>query len=456
MLLLVVDTLRADVLTPYGGGADTSPTLSRMADAGVVFEQCRASSPWTLPSMGSILTGLYPRAHGAGLVGIERCVNRRPEGKYGAAAPIPEEGTKANRLADDVATIASTFANAGYDTYLRSTNPYYSYGLSDDFERAERGSATAEKVVDWGLAELRKRDASRPYFMTLHFIDVHTTKLSAKGMQQDMALFEREGRPPLGAELRNWALYTDEREEFEPLLDDRFRMYQACARYVDRQIGRLLKSIERMDTGPLYVVFTSDHGEEFRDHWDVDIASGHTDPRRNWEKVLGIGHGQNLHQALTHVPLVVTGPNLPAGLRVSETVGLVDILPTLADLTGVELLAQTDGRSLVPVLAGAPSERPAYISESLAYGREKTAFYTSDGYVLIQPRSGAERPQLFDLARDPTETTDLYSAETDRARSMLDALKRWESRLASRQGERSVDDAETLELLQDLGYAGDE
>ena len=456
VVLLIVDTLRADILTPYGGPEELSSNLSRMADEGVLFENCRASSPWTLPSMGSIFTGLYPRAHGAGLVGIDRCVNRKPEGKYGTAAPIPREGKRANRLASDVATIATTFARAGYATYLRSTNPYYSYGLNEGFENQKKGSGKAAKVVDWGLSELRARDPSKPFFLTLHFIDVHTNKMNVNDMAQDLVLFEKAGRPALNSELRGWELYDDDPANFVPMLDDRFRMYKACMRYVDRQVGRLLSALEKMNVGPTYVVFTSDHGEDFRDHWDVDIESGHFDPRRQFEKVLGIGHGHSLHQSLTHVPLIVSGPGLPAGLRVPETVSLVDIMPTLCELTGVDALGATDGRSLVARMAGVETEALPYISESIAYGREKTAFFSPDGYLLIQPRSELERPQLFDLASDPTERRNLYDEERPRAKALLRELKRWEKNLASRQGESQIDDAESLQRLQDLGYAGDE
>ena len=450
VLLLVVDTLRADHLTPYGGDARTSPNLDRLAEGGTLFLDCRASSPWTLPSMASIFTGLYPRSHGAGLSGVERSLKTKTVGS------VPQEGVDPAGLRDGVETLAATFRRAGYDTFLRATNPFLSYGLEEDFEEVKIGFVEAEEVVEWGLERLRKSSGRRPFMMALHFLDTHAHKrLGIESLEQELDAFAEEGVAPLTADLRGWRKYDDDPASFRPDLDRRFRMYEVCTRYVDRQIGRLLEELEVLDLGPTYVVVTSDHGEDFRDHWDVDRASRHHDPRKGWEGILGIGHGHNLHGSVTHVPLIISGLGVPLGRRVERRCGIVDILPTLCELADLPLSSSVHGRSLVPLMHGdvAPA---AYIAESLAYGREKTAYFALDGMLLIEPQSDLESAQLFDTSVDSGEQHDLIAEQPERAAVLRAELEAFVAGAELGRGQEHTATGDILEDMRDLGYAGDD
>lgn len=467
LILVVVDTLRADVLEPWGGAERTGPTLAALAKTGAVFADCRAPAPWTLPSMTSLFTGLYPRSHGSRLHGLERNLWRYSKaGDYGLASDVPSKGKQPRRLPAEVTTLADVFRERGYATYLRATNPCLEFGLDERFETSHVAISRGDEVVDWGLDALARRDPERPFLLVLHFIDPHVSPDGFAGMEQDLAALAEPDRTPLENAHRQWSRYEDDPRSFRAELEPRRRAYEVCTRYVDRQLGRFLARLGGLALGPTYLVFTSDHGEDFRDHWDVDRASSHTDPRRQWNDVLGIGHGHNLHQAVTHVPLLITGPGIPAGLRLEQTVSLVDVLPTLCELSGIVPPPDLQGRSLVTLLAGHPDSPRPCLSESLAYGREKVAFYAPDGWLLVLPGSRGERPQLFDRSTDPREAHDLAAREPERVAALTAQYQRFAADLrppppaAEATSTDGIDarelDAEQRRSLQGLGYVGDE
>ena len=442
VLLFVVDTLRADRLGPYGGDPRTSPRLAKLLQEAVLFEDCRAPAPWTLPSMATIFTGLYPPSHGADLEGLERHLREE-------ALP--------SALADDVATLGTVFAEAGYETWLRGTNHYFTFGLEKGFEDVLIQNQPAGAVVDWALQRLERRDPQRPALLVLHFIDVHVpNKVGTTHGQEDLAVFEDPDLPPLRGRHRDFSyLRKVDPARAERFLANRLRMYDASIRYVDRQLGRIVNALERGSDRPYVVAFTSDHGEDFRDHLELDRRSGHFDPRRDWRDVLGHGHGHNLHGTLTHVPLVIRAPGLGPG-RVPERVGLVDVLPTLCELAGVPAPPGVQGRSLVPALRGEELEPLPYVAGSIAYGRDRRAYYSPDGWLYVHAESELERPQLFSLADDFEEHDDLSARRPEKVAELEAALRRFLAPLAVAEGRPPEADEETLESLRALGYLGED
>jgi len=394
LLLITLDTVRADRLGCYGYGRGTTPVLDGLAARGTLFEQASASSAVTPVSHASILTGLYPYH------------NRLRSLHGGAGYALPEEQrTLAEMLA------ARGFATAGFVSAFPVTRHY---GLDQGFQtwdqdfQSSAGAVVSERgVVDTGSAQ-RRADATTdralawldgrtggPFFAWVHYFDVHDPILL----------------PP--------AEYLARFAPASASHADRLRaIYDAELAFVDAQIGRLLDRLGELGLRDrTIVVVVGDHGQGLGDHgW--------------W------GHGI-LYQEQLRVPMIVAGPPPARAQRVRTSVRTVDLLPTLAELLQLDPPeAPLDGESLGAFLAGSRQlPRMAYsesINDLMAYDDSPRAgeslFAVNDGrWKLIAAREGgaSKRIELFDLSADPTESRNLAEARPDQAerlRRQLEAL----------------------------------
>ena len=315
LLLVVVDTLRADHLGCYGYHQPTSPNIDRLASDGILFKKAISNCSWTRPSMASLLTGSYPRQTG---VFKERF----------------------DRLPEDVVTLAEMHAAAGYTTCGVTANPNINsaFGFGQGFaswhdsdvgwgwmrgmdEMRDAGVRLgagaelppAEVVTDRAL-KLLQGACESPFYLQLLYIDPHTPY-----------------RPPASFE--------------HPLLEGAAtdsEWYDAEIAYVDREVGRLVDAVRTAHPDTLIVV-TSDHGEGLGDHPEVAGAAT---------------HGYTLYDSVLHVPLLFQHPALEGGRRVEEMVQLLDLVPTVAELLDLRLDPRVRGRSLVSALHGRPLDAP--------------------------------------------------------------------------------------------------
>jgi arylsulfatase A-like enzyme len=394
LLLITLDTVRADRLGCYGYGRGTTPVLDALAARGTLFEQATASSAVTPVSHASIFTGLYPY----------RTRLRSLHGGAGYALP-EEQRTLAELLA------ARGYATAGFVSAFPATRHY---GLDQGFQTFDQdfessGGAVVDErgVVDTGSAQ-RRADATtdralawldglgrEPFFAWVHYFDVHDPILLPP--EEYLARFV-----PAGASHK-----------------DRLRaIYDAELAFLDAQIGRLLDRVEELGLRDrTIVVVVGDHGEGLGDH-------------RWW------GHGI-LYQEQLRVPMLVAGLPPVRTQRVPTTVRTVDLVPTLVELLKLPPLeVALDGQSLGPALAGSRQRpRTAYsesINDLMAYADAPSAgeslFAVNDGrWKLIATReNGAtKRTELFDLRSDPAEAHDLSASrpeEAERLRRTLEAL----------------------------------
>ena len=398
IVLVVVDTLRADHLGAYGYKPPTSPTIDALAARGVVFDAAWGAAPWTLPSMMSIVTGRTPSAH------------RVENDGLGLAAGVP---TLAQALKDrGYATggfVSHIYVTASYG-FDRGFETFDDFGLTKPGYRLEGGmEPRADKVTDAALGWLRKQ-SGRPVFLLVHYFDPH--------WPYDPPAAERDRFPasyagPLDAA---WDSISKFQDPSVPLPDDyaaflRAR-YDGEIRFTDAQIGRLLAGLEKDGRGSRsFVVLTADHGEEFKDHGSI-------------------GHGRQMYEEVVRVPLVVAVPrgsgggspdnaadgSGPARRRIPAPVSGIDLLPTLCEIAGAAIPAGVEGRSLLPLLRGASpiDERPV-ISETVRLNAYRRAV-RQGGLKLIQVMD-ENRAELYDLASDPVEQHDLASSRPeDRAR----------------------------------------
>lgn len=432
IVIVSIDTLRADHLGCYGYRRPTSPNLDRLAAGGVLFRNAIAQAPWTLPSHMSILTGLYPSGHGA----------------------VSEE----HRLAPRFVTLAEVLQQEGYLTvgitdggFLGRKYGYQGFDRFDDggragprgwrdlnvppppagLEHVERGENRAAGVmVDKALRFLNRRRQERPFLLFLHTYQVHCpydpppewdrfSDPAYRGVVQIQGTCNFEPvKAAMGA------------ADYQHLVDK----YDGEIAYTDAQLGRLFAELEALGLDDTSVILiTSDHGENLGDHPHYPV-----------------GHAAELHDHTLRVPLILKAPGLRAGTVIDGQVESVDILPTLLDLFGLELPEAVDGVSLVEILGtGAREKEFAYSEEGPAHRMVRT-----DRWKLIVSRRGEY--ELYDLSADPGEQRDLLSTHREVARELRLQLEAWaaeqDRRLEGNAAEIVDRDAALEEQLRALGY----
>jgi len=362
VLLLTVDTLRADHLTPYGYERGTSPALDSLASGAVVFESAQASSSWTLPALASVMTGHYTSTHG--------CWKRR------------------SRLSPAFETLTEVLRDGGYDTACVVSHIFLArnYGLQQGFvhfdtafDRAEAHEDThvsSPRVTREGVAWIENKAGGEdraPWFLWLHYFDPHFKYVVHEGQE-----------PSFG---------TDGVED----------LYDNEILFTDRHIGRVLDALERTGLAPrTVVVFFADHGEEFDDHG-------------------GKYHGHTLHEELTRIPLIIRAPGVSAG-RVAHPVRTVDIMPTVLELVGLEVPEGLAGASLVPSLSGEVQDLPA-LAELRLFGtaHHYDSLVAGEWKLIVGREEG--RAALYQLSRDPNEQSDVAAAFPERVNELRERMR---------------------------------
>ena len=376
VIVVLVDTLRADRLGVYGYERPTSPVLDAFAEEALVFERCISQSTWTKPSVASLMTGLFPSEHQ-----VHRY--RTP-------------------LGDEFVTLAELLSERGYQTAgvvanLLVADPAQGYGQGfETFEMPEITNArlpypTADDVVDACLDRIAAA-GPEPLFLYAHLIDPHAPYAppepfrsafdrGVRGERDGFFLTEEEGHTADVATAEDWQHWSD--------------LYDGEIAFSDRELGRLfdgLRDAGRFDEA--LVVFLSDHGEEFFEHG-------------------GWMHNPNMYQEVVHVPLLVKPPaswELEVGTRVADTVMQIDVLPTVADVVGLEARDAWSGTSLLlRALRPAGSLPTIAYSEVQNHGHVRRAIFEGP-WKRIRADAPERVDLLFDLDTDPREREDLFDA----------------------------------------------
>lgn len=437
LLFIAIDTLRADHVGCYGYSLATTPTIDRLATEGTRFAQATATAPWTLPSFASMFTGLYPTRHGAGVHGPERHLQN--------SMPTP--------IAAEATTLGEHLRALGYRTHAVTSNPYLLLGMQRGFERFECRSMAADRVGALSRAWLSTQNGEEPFFHFVHFNDPHEPTDVADAFLRELGFGEEILRHPQRRALERWGegeSYLGQLEDVDAagqLLDAKLAMYDAAILQVDLEIGRIVETLRRRQLlHETLIVIVSDHGEEFLDHAARERERAE-DPRGIW----GIGHGHTLYEEQLRVPWIVRGPGVPAGLVVEQGISLVDFMPTLLGWLGQPLPAELDGRDRRAWIDDPERESLPALAESIAYGLDLWSWSRWPDKLIT--RRGEGMRELFELARDPFERTNLLPDEP--ADSLLAEARRkleWLAERAPAGGEAASLDPEALEGLRSLGY----
>jgi arylsulfatase A-like enzyme len=415
VVLIVIDTLRADKMSAYGFALPTSPELDQLAADGVRFATVISQSSWTRPSIGSMLTSRYPRS-----VGIYDEKLHKLDGRFDTlaeslkAAGYTTVGSTANP------NINSSFGfDQGFDHYVDS-DVLWSWMDPEPGKRsfAEHPLPTAADVFDRALRWINDHGAP-PYYLQLNVMEVHEARRWFGKPGVDPALFE----------------------------NDPARHYLKALHAVSGEIGRFIRTLSgRPGWRNTLFVITSDHGEGLQDHPNVAISTG---------------HGHLLYESQLVVPLILYHPagGLPAGAVIDERVRLLDLMPTLLDYAEVSPPPAMDGRSLMPLVRkDGPVELPEhFMIETHLKPSEKISVYTP-AWKYIANRDGHEGTNPIELQAFGTiengAKTDVGSQHSDITRKLTALVSDWERSHPKAPPALQGEEMSPIELeqLRALGY----
>jgi arylsulfatase A-like enzyme len=428
VVLITVESLRPDHMASYGGPRVTSPHIDALAREGMLYENARAPTSWTLPSHASLFTGLYPTVHQT-------------------TAPL-------GKLGDSYTTLAEVLAAHGYQTAGVVSGPYLrrEHGLAQGFQFWDDSIAaltdfeahnevTSPRMEASLAAWLReKRDPKRPFFLFAYFWDPHYDYIPPPPYSE---MFVDAGMRPV--DVTNYelspAVHAGIPKEELAWVE---AQYDGEIRWTDDHLGRFFDLLRAQGLWDhTLVIVAADHGEEFFEHGRK-------------------GHMNALYVESVHVPLIVKYPHGGPVGRDPRLASLVDVFPTVLQVTGTPADLPLQGRSLLrapepdrPVFTELRATR--YFGPSYEYSTVKHWEAIREGDWKLITVAEEKRTELYDVAKDPAETNNVASEEPERTGEMRAALTQWQEkarRLAAnfRPGGRATVEAAARDRLRALGY----
>jgi arylsulfatase A-like enzyme len=423
LVLIGVDTLRADHVSCYGYEKGTTPNIDRLAGEGVRFSRCISQAPWTLPSFAAIFTSRYPSQHGAQ-------INRN----------LRNLAKNEPRKLKDAVTLTRILRDHGFLAHGYVSNPFTAFGMDSDFNYFTFRWGGAHEITDEGVKFLREH-YKKPFFLYLHYNDPHEHHKLVPAPYTNQFI-----RKEILEDLDSAKMTLTYESIFYHV---KHELYDAQISFADSQIGRFLQELKGLGLwNKTLIVLLSDHGEEFYDHEEISKKYGY-DPRG----IYGFGHGQSLYQELLSVPLILAGGNIPKGKVVGGKARLIDVMPTILDYMGIKTSAPMEGESLKNAVArGEIDERPIY-SEGIAYGYEKKAVQFKGWKYIFSFYNEVE--EIYNLEKDPQEKQNLIEQEQDQRKFFKKQLAAFLEKGGQDQfadEEEEPIDAEVKKRLKALGY----
>lgn len=451
ILLVTIDTLRADHLSMYGYQRPTSPMLDALAAEGVRFDNATVQWPKTGPSFASIFTATYPKNNGI----VRKIGIPLPQKFLMLAETLRGQGYQTHAVVANGAVASDFNFDQGFDTYIESwQQPPRDDGADPN------GAGVVNELV---RSILDRFEPERPFFLWVHYLDPHfpyTPPGDWSDKFQDDEFFDPSERIPIDRTRDKFDMVKLGKKE---VLDGRDELafyvarYDAEIAYNDAMVGELLEDLRAQGLmDDTLTVFSSDHGESLGEHYYY------------------FDHGRFGFQTCANVPLVFHFPGVLEPRVVTDPVMLIDLTPTLLEFAGVELDNGEfmQGRSLKPRLLGADShdDRDGYVFGEAGYGRRDfwQRIIRYGDYKFVYAREGGAQRwvtgevgkpfALFDLGKDPGETENLIDAEPELSERLFRALNDWYREEfevlvdVNAEGEEGEMDEKTREQLKALGY----
>jgi arylsulfatase A-like enzyme len=425
VIVIVLDTLRADHLSQYGYDLDTSPGLAALAERSTRFDHAWAPSPWTLPSTTSIHTGQHPLRHGLRHPGDVLGKDARP-----MAERLRNAGWRTAGFSHNVNVNPRNGFAQGFDEFTSNTGKVNAYPNVQRMTHAA-GEWFASRARGPSFVYLQPMNCHGPYKVP----DAHEADLLGRRPKRGFRYYQGWMKSILREHhLAARARVTDD------YLESLREQYDVAIRYETDQVGEFLDAVRRAGRfDDALIVLTADHGEELFDHG-------------------GFSHGYSLHAEVLRVPLLVKLPGQQAARVVHENVSLLDVLPTVLEVAGVPPQPDDhlDGRSLTGLAAGG-TRPPEPLVFDVDWDKRAVGRALADGdWKLVELESNYEGlhhvAQLYNIADDPTESHDLVADESARLATMQAQLA---TMAASLQGAAKPANSLTDEdrkQLEALGY----
>jgi len=391
LVVVTIDTLRADHLHCYGYAKIETPTIDGLAQKGTLFENAVAQAPLTPPSHASIFTGQYPSVHGVRNTG---------------AFILPASATTLAKILEQRGWETAAFVGAAVLKKAFGLNQ--GFGVYDDempkakriLQYGEYAERPAGQVVDRAVRWL-KGQSGKPFFLWVHVFDPHAPYAPPAPYKQRYA----------------------------------GRAYDGEIAYADHELARLFEAVgQKAPPDKTLTVVMADHGESLGEHGEFS-------------------HGVFLYDATLRIPLIMAGPGIPSGQRVKEQARSIDVLPTILDLVGVKPPSAVQGMSLAPAFSG--KQLPATVSYAetlfpkMNMGwSELRAVRTNDWKYIQGPK-----PELYDLSQDAGETKNVIldrPRETQQLQAQLKLAAGTDK--GPEKVQTSLADKRTMEQLKSLGY----
>ena len=429
VILILIDTLRADAVSAIGGGTSRTPAIDRFAADAVLFERAVSPAPWTFPSMNTMMTGVAPY--------MDHRNTRRTAPHRTLAANFAANGYHTRGIVGNHILFRPMDVTAGFDeidTYGELPEQSFGGDIADWLypKRYRQGGITREIT---GFAERfldqRGRD---PFFLWLHYFDPH------------LQYAPPEEFTPGGADTLPTWVWRRADQAFNPQAKAVARaLYDGEVRYVDHNVGQFLDSLrERGLYDDSLIILTSDHGEAFWEHGDN-------------------AHGYSLYQEELHVPLIIRPPGGGGGKRVRSFVPVQALAPTILELCGLAAEKHPSWvPSLTPLLAQDAEDRydTAIFSSGVLFGELRRSIVLNGAKYVYNVTSQSE--ELYDLETDPAERISLVNERPEIMAAARKRLKKLEAIGAQIRQEFGLEDpvdpasagadAEMERRLRSLGY----
>ncbi len=418
VIVISMDTLRADHLGCYGYHRDTSVNIDALAARGVRFDAMSSTSAWTTPAHGSLFASRYPAQ-----LGVVTFDGRK----------------KARSLKQDELMLAEVLKDAGYETQAFTGGGYVSrkLGLGQGFDEYRDLEALQGYLADL-MTWLDERDSGRPLFLFVHFYNTHRPYRPPVKEFKEKFKGGYKGNFPVGkvCQKKRWPLKKAD-------LDFVVSQYDGEIAHADHLLGKFFSFLEQtgLDRNAL-IVFLSDHGEEFFEHGGCD-------------------HVTTVYEELIRVPFIVIGPGIEPGRVIEAPASIIDVAPTILDYLDLPVPGSMQGVSLLPAMRGEGQPCTYQFSETGLHSKERIVRgVRAEGWKLILDHE--DNPvELYDLEHDALEKHNLLDARGGVVEALVEAFGTWRRQIEQAQDpsagaepqEVLQTDPELLERLKALGYA---
>jgi arylsulfatase A-like enzyme len=411
VLLLTMETFRADHVTALGYQRNITPRLDEFGRENIFFENAVVQAPWTLPSLATILTSTYPSEHGV-------------VGPYTA-------------LNESLTTLAEILKDREFNTYYNFVAwfPLEDLNFGQGFD--ERGpGGTAKSLKGQTTYLLKTRLKGKRFFIWIHYDEPHKPYRPPPPYD---SLFIKN----IPAEWRDTNRYHCVSRNYTPAEQEiELALYDGEIAFMDEGIGELVDGLKDLGLfNKTIIVILGDHGEEFRDHGGCD-------------------HGHTHYEEVIHVPMYMSIPNLNGGGRITTQVRSIDVMPTILDVLDIPF-NDTRGVSLIPVINGRFKEDLISYSDSVHphYAKESMAVRFKDHKLIYSPNQTwkgdkySEEWEFYDLKNDPLELNNIYGSGAGIEAELRDILTDFMSGNWTRYTPSIIEySSEAEKRLRDIGY----